>query len=176
MWRVRKDGGLARGEAADESPEALAIPAVVRRTAVVATATVLVVSVLAALIPSPLLEAANPELTPNPAKAPWYFLWLQEVVSDTTIRLGPVRVNGALVGGVILPLVLAVVLTVWPWLDRSPAQSTGVAFARARRVQNAVFLVVVLSITVLTVVGLLRGPSWGLWWPWESWPPAPTRF
>jgi hypothetical protein len=51
-----------------------------------------------------------------------------------------------------------------------------VAFARARRVQNTVFLVVVLGITALTVVGLLRGPSWGLWWPWESWPPAPTRF
>ena len=176
MWRVRKDGGLARGEAADEAAGELAIPAAVRRIAVVATATLLVVSVLAAIIPSPLLEPANPEMTPNPAKAPWYFLWLQEVVSDTTIRLGPVRVNGALVGGVILPLVLAVVLTIWPWLDRSPAQAAGMAFARARRVQNAVFLVLVLGITVLTVVGLLRGPSWGLWWPWESWPPAPTRF
>jgi cytochrome b-561 len=176
MWRVRKDGGLARGEAADEAAGELAIPSAVLRIAVVATATMLVVSVLAAVIPSPLLEPANPEMTPNPAKAPWYFLWLQEVVSDTTIRLGPVRVNGALVGGVILPFVLAVVLTVWPWLDRSPAQAAGVTFARARRLQNAVFLALALGITVLTVVGLLRGPSWGLWWPWESWPPAPTRF
>jgi quinol-cytochrome oxidoreductase complex cytochrome b subunit len=148
----------------------------VRRIAVVATATVLVVSVLAALIPSPLLEPANPEVTPNPAKAPWYFLWLQEVVSDTTLSLGPLRVNGALIGGVILPLILGVVLTVWPWLDRSPAQAAGVAFARARRVQNAVFLLVAFAITALTIVGMLRGPSWGLWWPWEAWPPAPTRF
>jgi quinol-cytochrome oxidoreductase complex cytochrome b subunit len=69
-----------------------------------------------------------------------------------------------------------VVLTIWPWLDRTPADATGVAFARSRRVQNAVFLLVALAIVVLTVVGLLRGPSWGLWWPWESWPPAPTRF
>jgi quinol-cytochrome oxidoreductase complex cytochrome b subunit len=176
MWRVRKDGGLARGEAIDEAADVLTIPVAVRRIAVVATATVLAVTVLAALIPSPLLEPANPEMTPNPAKAPWYFLWLQEVVADTTIRLGPLRVNGALIGGVLLPAALMVVLTIWPWLDRTPAAATGVAFARSRRAQNTVFLLVALAIVVLTVVGLLRGPSWGLWWPWESWPPAPARF
>jgi quinol-cytochrome oxidoreductase complex cytochrome b subunit len=139
-------------------------------------ATVLAVTLLAAFIPSPLLDPANPDVTPNPAKAPWYFLWLQEVVTDTTVRIGPVRVNGALVGGVVLPLALAVVLTLWPWLDRSPRATTGVAFPRERRVQNAVFLAVALAITALTIVGLLRGPSWGLWWPWDSWPSMPTRF
>jgi len=85
-------------------------------------------------------------------------------------------VNGALVGGVLLPLVLSVVLTLWPWLDRSPGTAAGAAFPRARRTQNAVFLAVVLAITALTVVGLLRGPSWGLWWPWDPWPSMPTRF
>ena len=176
MWRVRKDGGLAHGDADDERAEVPAIPPVVRRIAVVTLATVLAVTVLAIFIPSPLLEPANPEVTPNPAKAPWYFLWLQEVVTDTTVRLGPVRVNGALIGGVVLPLVLAVVLTLWPWLDRSPATAAGVTFPRERRVQNTVFLAIALAITALTVVGLMRGPSWGLWWPWESWPPVPTRF
>ncbi|MGE5198218.1 MAG: cytochrome b [Rhodospirillaceae bacterium] len=176
MWRVRKDGGLARGDAGDEPADILAVPAIVRRIAVVTMATVLAVTVLAALFPSPLLEPANPEVTPNPAKAPWYFLWLQEVVTDTTVRLGPVRVNGALIGGVLLPLALSIVLTLWPWLDRAPARTTGAAFPRERRVQNAVFLALVLAIAALTVVGLMRGPSWGLWWPWESWPAAPTRF
>jgi quinol-cytochrome oxidoreductase complex cytochrome b subunit len=85
-------------------------------------------------------------------------------------------VNGALVGGVVLPLVLAVVLTLWPWLDRSPAATAGVTFPRERRIQNAVFLAIALAITALTVVGMLRGPSWGLWWPWDSWPSMPTRF
>jgi cytochrome b-561 len=176
MWRVRKDGGLARGDAAGEPAELHTIPPAVRRIAVVTMGTVLVVTLLAAFVPSPLLEPANAEVTPNPAKAPWYFLWLQEVVADTTVRLGPVRVNGALVGGVVLPLALSVLLTLWPWLDRSPGAAAGVAFPRERRVQNAVFLAIALAITALTVVGLLRGPSWGLWWPWESWPPAPTRF
>jgi quinol-cytochrome oxidoreductase complex cytochrome b subunit len=176
MWRVRKDGGLAHGDAQDERAEIPAIPPVVRRIAVVTMATVLAVTVLAIFIPSPLLEPANPQVTPNPAKAPWYFLWLQEVVTDTTVRLGPVRVNGALLGGVVLPFVLAVVLTLWPWLDRSPRATAGVTFPRERRVQNAVFLAIALAITALTVVGLLRGPSWGLWWPWDSWPSMPARF
>ena len=176
MWRIRKDGGLARGDAADEGAELPTIPPVVRRIAIVTTATVLAVTLLATFIPSPLLEPANPGVTPNPAKAPWYFLWLQEVVSDTTVRLGPVHVNGALIGGVVLPLLLAVVLTLWPWLDRSPESATGAAFPRERRIQNEVFLAIALAITALTVVGLMRGPSWGLWWPWESWPPLPTRF
>jgi quinol-cytochrome oxidoreductase complex cytochrome b subunit len=176
MWRVRKDGGLAHGDAQVERAEIPAIPPVVRRIAVVTVATVLAVTVLAIFIPSPLLEPANPQVTPNPAKAPWYFLWLQEVVTDTTVRIGPVRVNGALVGGVVLPFVLAAVLTLWPWLDRSPRTTAGVTFPRERRVQNAVFLAIALAITALTVVGLLRGPSWGLWWPWESWPAMPTRF
>ncbi len=176
MWRVRKDGGLAHSNGSGDGAEVPAVPAVVRRIAVVTLATVLVVTVLAAFIPSPLLEPANPDVTPNPAKAPWYFLWLQEVVADTTVRLGPVRVNGALLGGVLLPLVLTVALTLWPWLDRSPGASAGVALPRERRVQNAVFLAIALAITAFTIVGLLRGPSWGLWWPWDSWPSLPARF
>ena len=91
MWRIRKDGGLAhRGDAdAEDALVVDAIPAVVIRVAVVTVATWLAVTVLAMLIPSPLEEAANPLVTPNPAKAPWYFLWLQEIVADTTVRLGP---------------------------------------------------------------------------------------
>jgi quinol-cytochrome oxidoreductase complex cytochrome b subunit len=139
-------------------------------------ATLLAVTLLAAFIPSPLLDPANPLATPNPAKAPWYFLWLQEIVADTTVRIGPLRVNGALIGGVLLPFVLAVMLTVWPWIDRSPAGVAGVAFPRARRTQIAVFLLMAFAITTLTVIGLMRGPSWGLWWPWESWPDVPARF
>jgi quinol-cytochrome oxidoreductase complex cytochrome b subunit len=177
MWRIRKDGGLANGDAADDEADVVhAIPPIVLRIAVVSMATLLAVTLLATFIPSPLLEPANSLVTPNPAKAPWYFLWLQEIVADTTVRIGPLRVNGALIGGVLLPFVLAVMLTVWPWIDRSPAGLAGVAFPRARRTQIAVFLLIAFAIAALTVIGLMRGPSWGLWWPWESWPDVPARF
>ena len=95
---------------------------------------------------SPLEEAANALVTPNPAKAPWYFLWLQEIVADTTIRIGSFTINGAFIGGVLLPGLLVTLLTAWPWLDRSPiagrrrlvparapAQNVGVPRHRRRR-------------------------------------------
>jgi len=177
--------GVARGTApvvrttALEAPESTvnAVPDLTRRTAIVVLATLSVVSILAVLLRSPLEEPANALVTPNPAKAPWYFLWLQEIVTDTTIRLGRVTINGAFLGGVLLPGLLVTVLTLWPWLDRSPAAAAGVWFHRSRRTQNIIFLAVVAAIVLLTLVGtLMRGPYWRLYWPWEAWPEIPTRL
>jgi len=191
MWRIRKDGGLAHGRqrmpgglpgpegrtaAQFSSGTVDAIPSVIVRVAVVTLATWLAVTVLAMAIPSPLLGPANPLLTPNPAKAPWYFLWLQELVADTTVRIGPVSINGALVGGLLVPAVLLVLATLWPWLDRSPATAAGVWLAPERRTQVIVFAAVACAVVVLTVAGLLRGPSWHLYWPWQPWPDLPVRF
>ena len=213
MWRVRKDGGLARADrtaalrekAADEpvrsktytllgvargtaptirtaSLEARdvtvnAVPDLVRRAAVAVLGTFAVISVAASLIRSPLEEAANPLVTPNPAKAPWYFLWLQEIVTDTTFTVFGFTVNGAFLGGVILPALLIGLLTAWPWLDRSPADAAGAWFHRSRRRQDLVFLLIVLFVLALTVVGtFLRGPSWQFYWPWQAWPELPTRI
>jgi cytochrome b-561 len=177
MWRIRKDGGLARPSSAEESGAVVpSVPAVPLRVAVVGLASWLLVTALALVVPTPLLDPANPNLAPNPAKAPWYFLWLQEAVADTTVRLGRVHVNGALVGGVLLPVSLVLLLTLWPWLDRSSPAAIGRPFASGRRAQVTVFLVVASTIVMLTVVGLLRGPSWEFYWPWQAWPTVPTRF
>jgi cytochrome b-561 len=213
MWRVRKDGGLARVDRAAtlrEKAEGVpaptktytllgvargtaptiravsleardltvnAVPDLVRRAAVSVLGTFAVISVLASFVRSPLEEAANALVTPNPAKAPWYFLWLQEIVTDTTVTIGSFTINGAFLGGVILPGLLLGLLTAWPWLDRSPAEAAGVWLHRSRRLQNTVFLVAVLVIVLLTIVGtVLRGPSWQLYWPWQAWPEIPTRI
>ena len=152
-------------------------PNLTRRLLFVALGTILVNIFLAFLIQAPLEEAANPLVTPNPAKAPWYFLWLQELVADTTIHIGSYTISGAFVGGILIPGLLALLLAAWPYLDRSSAAAAGVWFVKERRRQNLVFLSVVLAILLLTVVGtFMRGPSWHLYWPWQSWPPAPTRF
>ncbi len=213
MWRIRKDGGLAKAdrwtptqEKTEASPaksktysllgvargQAPAIRAVtleardttvnsvndlVRRISIVVLGTFAVVSILACFVPSPLEEPANPMITPNPAKAPWYFLWLQEIVTDTTLKIGSFTINGAFLGGVILPTLLLGLLTVWPWLDRSPAGAAGVWFHSSRRRQNLVFLLVVLLVLAFTIVGtFLRGPYWNFYWPWEAWPELPTRI
>ena len=152
-------------------------PNLTRRVLLAMLATVAVASLLAVLIGAPLEEAANPLVTPNPAKAPWYFLWLQELVSDTTFRLGGFILNGALVGGILLPGALVLVAALWPFIDKTSERAVGVWFAAERRRQNTVFLLIALAIVLLTVVGtFLRGPYWHFYWPWETWPETPRRF
>ena len=152
-------------------------PNLTRRLLMAGLATLLICSVLTLIVQAPLEEAANPRVTPNPAKAPWYFLWLQELVTDTTIHIGSFTINGAFIGGIVVPGILVLLLALWPYLDKSPARAAGVWFARERRVQNTAFLVIVAAVLVLTFVGtFMRGPSWQLFWPWESWPEIPKIF
>jgi cytochrome b-561 len=213
MWRIRKDGGLARADRAVlrsekaevapgktktytllgvargtaptvrasslETPELAvnSVPDLVRRAAIVVLGTMAVVSILAVFVRSPLEEPANPLVTPNPAKAPWYFLWLQEIVTDTTFKLGSFTINGAFLGGVLLPGALVLLMTFWPWLDRSPGAAAGLWFPSSRRKQNLAFLALALAVVALTVVGtFLRGPYWHFYWPWQAWPELPSRI
>ena len=152
-------------------------PNLTRRFLAVTLGTLVAASVLTILFHAPLEAAANPNVTPNPAKAPWYFLWLQELVTTTTFTIGGFTVNGALIGGIVLPGLLVLAAIVWPYLDKSPISSIGVWWAKDRRRQNIVFMVVVAAILVLTVIGtFLRGPYWNWYWPWESWPVMPRKF
>ena len=69
---------------------------------------------LSLIVQAPLEAAANPEVTPNPAKAPWYFLGLQEMVGYS-----------ALMGGVIIPTIVILGLMLIPFLDR---EQKGIGF------------------------------------------------
>jgi cytochrome b-561 len=152
-------------------------PNLTRRLLLVSLGTLAVSAVLTVLFSAPLEEAANPSVTPNPAKAPWYFLWLQELVTLTTFTVGGITINGALIGGMLVPGILVVAAIVWPYLDKSPVSTVGVWMARARRKQNIVFLIIVAAILILTIVGTyLRGPYWDFYWPWQSWPTMPRKF
>ena len=213
MWRVRKDGGLARADSMALLGHAVAsvpvksktytllgvargtaptvrtssleasdltvnsVPDLTRRIAIVVLGTIAILSLMAVYMRSPLEEAANALVTPNPAKAPWYFLWLQEIVTDTTVRIGSFTLNGAFIGGVLLPGLLVGLLTAWPWIDRSPAGAAGAWFPKSRRLQNAVFLLIVALVILFTLIGTFcRGPYWHFYWPWESWPEIPSRL
>jgi cytochrome b-561 len=161
----------------DEAHTVPSSPHLTQRVLLAGLVTIAAIGLLAASFPAPLEEAANPSVTPNPAKAPWYFLWLQELVADTTFHIGGFTINGALIGGILLPGLLVLVLAAWPYLDRSPLRAAGVWFASERKRQNLIFLGVVTVILLLTFVGtFMRGPSWQLYWPWESWPEIPRRF
>jgi quinol-cytochrome oxidoreductase complex cytochrome b subunit len=153
------------------------VPNLTRRIWLVSLATIIVVVLLAFLFPAPLEEAANAAVTPNPAKAPWYFLWLQEIVTDTTIHLGSFTINGALIGGVLLPGLLIALALWWPYRDRTGINSVGVWFAPERKRQNQMFILICLLVIIFTIIGtFLRGPYWNFYWPWEAWPQMPVKF
>jgi len=125
------------------------------RHAVASIAVLLLVLVLAILFNAPLKEIANPLVTPNPEKAPWYFIGLQELLS----LLHP------MVAGVLLPSMLVGGLIVLPYIDRNPSKQ-----ARRRKVAIWIFSLFLGAWIVLTVIGFaFRGPDWGWVWPWNEW-------
>ncbi len=152
-------------------------PYVTRRILMIFVLTTVVTMALAFMIKAPLEQPASLMWTPNPAKAPWYFLWLQELVADTTIRLKGFTISGGLVGGIIIPTVLLLFAAAWPLLDKSPDEAIGVWFHKSRRLQNTAFLLVCAVIVILIYVGaVMRGPYWHLYMPWQHWIKMPTRF
>jgi quinol-cytochrome oxidoreductase complex cytochrome b subunit len=143
-------------EARDPNDEVFAWPHLLYRELLVALAVIVALHVLSLVFMAPLEEMADPTRTPNPAKAPWYFLGLQELVHYS-----------ALVGGVIVPTVLVLVLLVVPYFDRDPSGS-GRWFASERRVTNIIFTALAAVFVSLTIVGtLFRGPNWAWVWPWK---------
>jgi quinol-cytochrome oxidoreductase complex cytochrome b subunit len=86
-------------------------------------------------------------------------------------------INGAFLGGVIIPGILVSLLTIWPWLDKSPMGATGLWLPRDRRTQNLVFLIIAVIVVALTVIGtFMRGPGYDFYWPWQAWPSIPSRI
>ncbi|MBL7046566.1 MAG: cytochrome b N-terminal domain-containing protein [Candidatus Marinimicrobia bacterium] len=152
-------------------------PDLTRRIALVFLVTTIVTLVLALVSPAPLEEHANPSVTPIPAKAPWYFLWLQELTAVTTFRIKNITISGGLIGGIIVPGLLFLLALVWPFLDKSPKEAIGVWFHKKRKIQNIVFSIGCLAIIVLIIIGVyLRGPYWIFIWPWQSFPEIPSLF
>jgi quinol-cytochrome oxidoreductase complex cytochrome b subunit len=118
----------------------------------VTLACILIVSVL---FNAPLEEPVNVMHPPNPAKAPWYFLGLQEMVSYS-----------AFWGGVGIPTIEVIVLLLVPYLDRKTV-GVGRWFARERLLANSIFLTFVVINVVLMVIGtFFRGPNWEFVSPW----------
>jgi quinol-cytochrome oxidoreductase complex cytochrome b subunit len=82
FWKVRKAGGVVVPGAKDNSDKEMVpvVPHLVAKEFVVALVLTGLVFIISALWDAPLLDRANPSLSPNPAKAPWYFLGIQELL------------------------------------------------------------------------------------------------
>lgn len=143
-------------EARDPNDEVFAWPHLLYRELLVALAVIIVLHIVSLVFMAPLEEIADPTRTPNPAKAPWYFLGLQELVHYS-----------ALMGGVIVPTLLVLALLAVPYVDRGAAGS-GRWFAPERKMANTIFTSLAAVFVVLTIVGtLFRGANWAWVWPWK---------
>jgi hypothetical protein len=111
---------------------------------------------------APLEEAANPTSSPNPAKAPWYFLGLQEML----VYFDP------WLAGVVLPTLIIVGLMAIPYIDTNP-KGNGYYSFRERRWEIGIFMygfLVLWSFLIITGT-FLRGPNWNFFGPYEFWDP-----
>jgi len=80
FWLVRRAGGLVRRNPVETGPRVPSVPCLVVREAATGLGLAALVMLAAICIPAPLRAPANPGFSPNPAKAPWYFIGLQELM------------------------------------------------------------------------------------------------
>ena len=109
---------------------------------------------------APLEEPANPNLTMNPAKAPWYFLGLQEML----VYFDP------WIAGVLMPTLIIIGLMAIPYVDANPLGNGYYTF-KQRRVAILSFMFGFLGLWVLMIIvgTFIRGPGWMWFWPGQTW-------
>jgi len=162
---LENDDRIARGEAVREASDGEAEktsvwPNLVYTEMLAMILLTIVLIVWAIAFKAPIEEPANPARTPNPSKAPWYFLGLQEML----VYFDP------WLAGVVFPTLIIVGLMAIPFIDKNPKGSGYYSF-RERRVEITIFLFGFLIQWVLLVMmgTFLRGPNWNFFGPYELW-------
>jgi quinol---cytochrome c reductase cytochrome c subunit, bacillus type len=114
----------------------------------------LALTAMSIFIEAPLLELANFNEQPNPSKAPWYFLGLQEMLS----YFDP------MVAGVLVPTFGLIALMIVPYVDRTPSVRPS-----DRKLAIMIFTFFVISASILTIFGsFFRGPGFNFVFPWRD--------
>ena len=154
FWRIRKDGGLSRPlrykEDRGDANKWPAWPVLMWTELWLLLMVVVVVLFIALVADAPLLEQANPSYPENPAKAPWYFLGIQELVSYS-----------AFAGGLVIPVLYLVFLFSIPYRDREDSY-IGEWFSGKEGIRVVwrsalfAFLLVVIQLVVMIRFGWLR--------------------
>ena len=103
---------------------------------------------------APLLELANPNRTPNPSKAPWYFLGLQELLT----------MFHPMVAGVTIPTIGLIGYAMVPYIDKNPSTKP-----EDRKFAISLFTVQLMFWAVLVIIGsFFRGPGFNFVAPWDA--------
>ncbi len=158
FWRVRLAGGVIPprpGGKPGDTRMVDTVPHLVVRELAVAMVLLAVIFVLALFVDAPLRERANPAYSPNPAKAPWYFMGIQEML----MHFHP------LLGAILLPLSFLTILYYLPWLKYSPRKQ-GVPFYSVQGQKMAfVSAGIALLLTPLLIIADEYWIHFNLWLP-----------
>jgi hypothetical protein len=120
----------------------------------------LILMVWSITLNAPLEEPANPTLTMNPSKAPWYFLGLQEML----VYFDP------WIAGVIMPSLIIVGLMVVPYIDANPLGNGYYTYKQRKfAIWTFIFGFIVLWVSMIVIGTLIRGPGWMWFWPGMTW-------
>lgn len=161
---VANDNRLAQGKPTYEKEEAedkvMVFPYLIYIEFVTALFYAILLVVWSIFLKAPLEDPANPTVSPNPSKAPWYFLGLQEML----VYFDP------WIAGVLLPTLIILGLCALPYMDSDPKTSGFYSF-RGRRWGIRLFLFGfwILWILLIVVGTFLRGPNWNFFGPFEPW-------
>jgi hypothetical protein len=112
------------------------------------------VTVFSAMVKAPLLGLADVNSTPNPSKAPWYFLGLQELL----------KMFNPMVAGVLLPGIALALLAIVPFIDKNPSKKPD-----DRKFAITMMTMFLMMWAVLVIIGcFFRGPGFNFTFPWDK--------
>jgi len=156
----RIEKGLPPMEATEANDRVLSWPDLIYSELICAVIFTVILVVWGVLLNAPLEEPASPGKTPNPSKAPWYFLGLQEML----VYFDP------WIAGVVLPSMIISGLMLVPYCDKNPK---GVGYytlkERPLAVGTFMFGFLILWISLIVMGTFLRGPNWNFFGPFENW-------
>ena len=111
-------------------------------------------TIFSVFVNAPLLQLANPNRTPNPSKAPWYFLGLQELLTMFHPMVAGVTIPGMGLFGLMLA----------PFMDKNPSNKP-----EDRKFAISLFTIFVMFWAVLVIIGsFFRGPGFNFTFPWRD--------
>ena len=135
-------------------------PYLVRKEFLAAIIVTIILLVWSIALNAPLEDPSDASVTPNPAKAPWYFLGLQEML----VYFDP------WIAGVIFPSLIVMGLMALPYIDINPKGNGYYTFKeRSFAILTFCFGFHILWILLIIVGVFMRGPGWLWFWPWQEW-------
>ncbi len=135
-------------------------PYLVRKEFLAAIIVTIILMVWSIALNAPLEDPSDPSVTPNPAKAPWYFLGLQEM----RVYFDP------WIAGVMFPSLIVMGLMAMPYIDINPKGNGYYTFKeRWFAILTFCFGFHILWILLIIVGVFMRGPGWLWFWPWQEW-------